>query len=534
METKKYQAFWQGAIILTLASLIMKVLSAFYRIPYQNIAGDIGFYIYQQVYPVYGICLVLATYGFPVVISKLVASRLEKGNEQEANGIIFISFWFLMMIGSGLFFVFFFGSHAIAVFMGDEKLDKLLKVVSFSFLLMPFLSVARGYFQGFGNMTPTAVSQVIEQTIRVAVIVLLSLLLVAAGFDSYTVGAGAMSGSVVGGAISVMILLYFLRNKIKEIFAQTWSAIPDKSLIIKLVFWQGIMICVSNLVLILIQLVDSISLYSLLVATGETGTKAKIIKGVYDRGIPLIQLGTVAATSFALPLVPLISGARVRGDYVFIQKKIQFAMKLTLVIGLAATGGLVCIIRPVNIMLFQNSDGSDLLAVLAISIIFSAFSITTSTVLQGLGNTTLPAFFVLIGAIVKYIGNRILIPDIGALGAAAATVLALFCIAFLNIAALRRKMHQPLFNWRNIGNVIFSCIGMILCVTIYTYLFEHLLTGVHSGHRGAASLEALTAAASGGVMYIFLIFKLQIFTEEEIGIVWKGGKVPLLPRSNRP
>ena len=85
MEAKKYQAFWRGAIILTIASFVTKVLSAFYRIPYQNIAGDVGFYIYQQIYPFYGFCLILATYGFPIIISKMVAERLERGKQQEAS-----------------------------------------------------------------------------------------------------------------------------------------------------------------------------------------------------------------------------------------------------------------------------------------------------------------------------------------------------------------------------------------------------------------------------------------------------------------
>lgn len=171
MEAKKYQAFWRGAIILTIASFVTKVLSAFYRIPYQNIAGDIGFYIYQQIYPFYGFCLILATYGFPVIISKMVAERLERGKQKEAEEIICVSFWFLLGIGFIGFFTLFFGAETIAVAMGDIHLDKLLRVISFSFLLMPFLSVARGYFQGFNNMMPTAVSQVIEQTIRVSIIV---------------------------------------------------------------------------------------------------------------------------------------------------------------------------------------------------------------------------------------------------------------------------------------------------------------------------------------------------------------------------
>ncbi len=104
MEAKKYQAFWRGAIILTIASFVTKVLSAFYRIPYQNIAGDIGFYIYQQIYPFYGFCLILATYGFPVIISKMVAERLERGKQKRSRRnylcifLVLIRDWFYRLL----------------------------------------------------------------------------------------------------------------------------------------------------------------------------------------------------------------------------------------------------------------------------------------------------------------------------------------------------------------------------------------------------------------------------------------------------
>lgn len=94
MESKKYQAFWRGAIILTIASFVIKVLSAFYRIPYQNIAGDVGFYIYQQIYPFYGFCLILATYGFPIIISKMVAERLERGKNKKQRKLFVYPFGF--------------------------------------------------------------------------------------------------------------------------------------------------------------------------------------------------------------------------------------------------------------------------------------------------------------------------------------------------------------------------------------------------------------------------------------------------------
>src|SRR3954468_10280091 len=88
-----------GTLILTIAALLIKILSAFYRIPFQNIVGDIGFYIYQQVYPFYGIAIVLSTYGFPVVISKLYAEEKTKEDQGNVNQLFIVSTYFLVGFG---------------------------------------------------------------------------------------------------------------------------------------------------------------------------------------------------------------------------------------------------------------------------------------------------------------------------------------------------------------------------------------------------------------------------------------------------
>ena len=91
------KALFRGAFILMLAALITKILSAFYRIPFQNIVGDIGFYIYQQVYPFYGMAIVLSTTGFPVVISKLYAEQKLKGDDIKSRLLLFFSFIYLQL-----------------------------------------------------------------------------------------------------------------------------------------------------------------------------------------------------------------------------------------------------------------------------------------------------------------------------------------------------------------------------------------------------------------------------------------------------
>src|SRR5581483_10469078 len=93
------KALFRGAFILTIAGLVTKILSAFYRIPFQNIVGDTGFYIYQQIYPFYAIAVSLSTTGFPVVISKLYTEQQEKHDERKSRLLLLVSFLYLQICG---------------------------------------------------------------------------------------------------------------------------------------------------------------------------------------------------------------------------------------------------------------------------------------------------------------------------------------------------------------------------------------------------------------------------------------------------
>ena len=217
---------FKGALVLTIAALITKILSAFYRIPFQNIVGDVGFYIYQQVYPFYGAAVVLATTGFPVVISKMYAEFTEKKDLDGARRFLLISFIFLQLFGLICFTILYVGSGKIAMLMKDPNLAILLKVVSLVFLLFPLVSLIRGYYQGKGYMVPTAISQVGEQSTRVLTIIILSYIFMQKGYSLYLVGGGAMFGSITGSLVSVIILFTFLSIR-KE---WKWLSLSRKSI----------------------------------------------------------------------------------------------------------------------------------------------------------------------------------------------------------------------------------------------------------------------------------------------------------------
>ena len=523
----------KGTLILTFAALLIKILSAFYRIPFQNIVGDIGFYIYQQVYPFYGIAVALSTYGFPVVISKLYTEEIAKEGESNVKQLLLVSSVFLITFGFVCFVLLYGGAGWLANYMNDPKLTELFKMVSVVFLIMPVLSLLRGYFQGTGDMIPTAVSQVGEQFIRVATILISASILVHNHFSLYQVGSGAIFGSVTGGIISALILgIYWIKLRRMEPI-QGSMHFRQSGRIIKAFITQGFPICVSSMLLIFIQLADSLNLYSLLVDSGIGLETAKELKGVYDRGQPLIQLGTVVATSMSLSLVPLITKEKMKRDAAALTEKIQLAFKISILVGVGATMGLWVIIKPTNRMLFENNDGSYILAVLSTLILFASLIMTVSAILQGLGHTFFPALTILGCFVMKYSLNTILVPELGTMGAAVSSCLSFLVILILLILKLRTIMGELMISKHFYGMI--GLAALIMMVVLKAFLFlTSFLYDIDFSIRLMSSIQALGAVLTGGFTYLFFVLKGNLFKEEELALLPFGSKLmAFLPKGNR-
>ncbi|MFK2826958.1 polysaccharide biosynthesis protein [Bacillus sp. B190/17] len=519
---KGKNTFMQGAAILTMAAIFVKILSAVYRVPFQNIVGDIGFYIYQQVYPFYGIAIALSTYGFPVIVSKLIAESMN--DPQRRQEVISLSYYITSCTGVLLWAAVFFGSEIIAAVMGDRSLQTLLQITSFSFLFIPFLTVWRGVFQGEGNMMPTAVSQIVEQSVRVGAILLFSYVLIKKGASLYTAGAGALAGSIAGALAAVAVLFYFVRkgSLISKGKRRVKSSVTRKE--IQVLFIQGAAICLSSMGMILFQLVDSLNVYQGLIKGGMGELEAKIAKGVYDRGQPLLQLGTTAAVALALTLVPLVTSAYRRNLYRELDNCIQLALKVSVTFGLAATAGLLNIMDMVNMMLFENSNGSFVLSVFCTSILFSSLVLTLTGILQGLGNDFFPAVAVLTGVVFKYIGNIMLIPLFGTFGAAAATVLSFSWMTAFLAFLLQKKWKTAFLKKEAAGKALLAAFCMTIVLQAWRWSIEYVLSS-EANSRLAMTGIALSSVAVGAFVFIYIILKVKLFTEEELQQIPFGSRL---------
>lgn len=158
-KSDKNTAF-NGVVALTLALVIVKILSAIYRVPYQNILGDEGLYAYQQIYPIVALGVILTMNAIPSAITQ---SFDTVGQVRQYTKVLIN----LQMISAVFFLILLVSAKWVASLMGDANLTPMLRAASFSFLFIGILGVYRGYYQAQKMMNAPALSQVIEQFVRV-------------------------------------------------------------------------------------------------------------------------------------------------------------------------------------------------------------------------------------------------------------------------------------------------------------------------------------------------------------------------------
>src|SRR5690625_4791879 len=166
----------KGALLLTVAGILSKLLSAAYRIPLQNLTGDVGFYIYQQVYPILGMILILALYGFPSAISRMAVISQADKRKLSLTHFALPMFLVLLLINGSLAIILWAKADGLAKLIGDAQLAPAFKMTAYVFLFIPLTALLRGIFQSQLKMRPIALSQVGEQLVRVFIILLAALL----------------------------------------------------------------------------------------------------------------------------------------------------------------------------------------------------------------------------------------------------------------------------------------------------------------------------------------------------------------------
>ncbi|MCH7323868.1 polysaccharide biosynthesis protein [Solibacillus sp. MA9] len=515
--------YMKGALLLTMAALIVKILSAIYRVPYQNLVGDQGFYVYQQVYPFISFFVVWTSSGFAVAISKMLADiEARGGTALEKRAVSWAIFKYLMVLSLIFFSLLFFGADALAALMNDAELAGLLKMGSFVTLCMPLLALLKGTFQANSYMQPVAYAQVFEQAIRVAIILVGTIVLLQFTTSVYTVGKMAVLGTVIGEVAGIILLFLFLKREQQPIAKKKVAVWP----ILKEVTLYSIAISMGALLLLCFQLVDSFTIFKMLVASGMEIDQAMEVKGIYDRGQPLVQLGIVIATSLSLAIVPLVAlkakAKNGRGAKPFI----QLTYRSSLLFGVAAALGLVLVMPYANTLLFKTDSYSNMLRLYVVQIVPLSIILTFMAVLQGYSKLKMPALFLLISIALKYIGNVVLIPHLDVLGAAIASTVGLIFAAIALVIYMKKIAVSRLATAMFYRKLLVASIVMIVTITCAVFLLDIVFTAPEM-RRSVALIYSGILVSLGAFSFITVVAKLRVLTEKDWFLIPFGRRMAM-------
>lgn len=513
MKNEQVKQTMKGAIILSFASLIAKILSAVYRIPFENIVGNTGFYVYQQVYPIYGIGVAFALTGFPVYISKLVA---EQQNEEKQTKLLQQLFLILSFFAIIIFLGLRFFAPLIAKMMGDMELTALINAVSWMFLFMPILAVGRGYYQGTFDMVPTAISQVTEQIVRVLVIILAAIAFARFDWSFYKMGTVSMLASSAGAFVACLSFIKYYRS---FFFKKTTAKSFSYLYLTEKLFTDGLIICLFASTMVLLQLVDSFTLVRGLMSNGIFPAHAKELKGIYDRAQPLLQLGMVLAVGFSSTLLPALSAALQQKRYADFRRISKVMLRISVTISVAASCGMVVLMPQINTLLFGDADLSREISVYVLSVIFITLIGTYNSILQSLDQFLLTVVALIAAIITKFALNLWLIHRLNVMGASLATVISLI-VALVIILAFRPDIVKRSFSKGHFWlKLIFATFLMIAGVRIFTNIYQLFI--------GNSRFDALVMSLGGALIGVTIFFScalwFKLFSVRE-WLMLPGGK----------
>ncbi|MFC9712603.1 oligosaccharide flippase family protein [Paenibacillus sp. NPDC056933] len=546
----------QGAFVLGFAAIISKIIGAFQKIPLQNLGGDGVFGIYNTVYPFYMLLITIAAAGLPVAVSKFVAEQNAMGRPEEGRRIVRLSSMLLGGIGLVLALLMYIGAPFIGDLIGNGSVVSSIRAASMALLFVPVMTGLRGYFQGLQQMVPTAVSQVVEQMVRVTVMIVLLLWLMGRNASMETIAAGAMLGSVAGGIAGLVAMLGYMyrhRRKNREQFTVKKDAdtaeqmqktkehrsggsslLPverrSNSEWIRTLLIYAIPVCLGSLAVPLMNLVDTFTVPRLLRREGLDELQSMVSFGIYNRGLPLVQLVTMLATSLSVLFIPAMAEARLKGGPEAVRQQAGLALRWFWLIGLAASAGLAVLAEPINRMLYGDAAGTEALRYMALMAAGSTVSIIAAALLQGLGAVRAPAFSMLAAAGVKALLNVMLVPALGISGAALAGAVAYMLAAGLNVALLARLTAMRPAPGAVLAKPALVIAAMSLAAAGTAWAAEAALggIGIAAERRLAAVGVSLLGVAAGSAVFVLAAALTGLLTAAELAAVPKLG--PLLAK----
>lgn len=516
------ESFLRGAFVLTLATLITRLLGLLYKplvarifAPFDGRGGAVGLGLTQVPVTAYQIVLSFTSVGLNVGIARLVAERMALGDVHGARRVFRSALALMAGLGLAGTAAFFFGAPWIARAISPEVLEAApgFRAMAPALFLTSVLAAYRGLFQGFQQMTPTAVSQIVEQAVRVSAgaaltwaLVRISVPLGAAGFNL---------GDVFGAAaaLAYMLILSARRGRglwraepaaadgpgAPSIPAQGAGAglqaarrdwLPRGLGLYGRIFAVAGPITIVGAVVPLMMMADALFVFRALSAAGITGVDAQEQYGLLTNVFMIANLPAIISTAVYTAVLPALAGAAALGRAGDARRKARQAYRVTFLLGIPAQAGIWALATGIYRLIYGTPAGGPALQAMAWAVFPIMLQQTTSGVLQGMGRIGLPVRNFVLGAAVKIGLTAWWTGPHGIAGAAWATAAGFGVAAALNLVDVERHLGRTLQTramlWKPLGAAL-AMVGLL------RVLQPHL----PAGHLGVLMAVAAGAAAYG-------------------------------------
>lgn len=528
MSAKKKKSeknsFVVQASILATASLLVRFIGFLYRVPLTALIGDEGIGIYGAGYQIYTFLLILSSAGLPAAISRLVSTRIAKNEYRNAHRVFKVTLAFAGVAGALGMVLLYYYAEPLANKLVLPESAYCMKTLAPTLLIVGFMSVYRGYIQGMNIMKPTAISQIFEQLFNAFFSVFLAWVFIR---KSPALGpAGGTAGTGIGafvGLIIIMVYYHKLKPKIEknirhepiDIRLETTTEVFIK------VIRTAFPIIAGTAVLSMTNLIDMGMVTPGLVGSGYfSEAEAKALYGQLSGKFgTLTTLPISISSAVATAAIPNIASAVTIGSRKDVRRKINTALKLSMVIVIPAAVGIGLLGDQILLMLFPSfPKGGILLKYGAVSIIFLSLCQIAAGILQGIGQVNIPVIGMLIGAGVKIILNNVLIgiPSINVVGAVISTDVCYLVAAIFNLGMMMR-LTKIKINFRDIliKPTISAFVMGIGCIGFYKLFM--LIFG--------NAISTLLSIIVGMVIYLVVMLVLHGVTEKDFMSIPKGASM---------
>jgi len=528
MSKNRRQDFAYGALLLSISGFLVKLIGAVFRIPLTNLVGTQAMSFYSSSYSIYIFLLSLATSGLPTGIAAMISKSLALGKNKDITRIIKIAASIFVTLGGVLSVVGFIFAPQIAEIMNSKEAYYAVAAIMPAIFNIAVVSVFKGFFQGYNNMAPTAISNLVEAIVKLCAGYGIAYYMFRNGYPMEQVVGGAIFGVTLStfAAMIFMTLRFVFRDKSYRVKVSDFIkdiGTPKKTLVRDFLV-ISLPIMVSSISANLMGAVDAFTVMNRLKGFMSV-ENAQMLWGSYGNMVlTLFNLPSFLIVCISMSLIPTISGAYAKKDSALVAKTINRAYTYSSILAFGCAFGLSGAANRALLLFFPGPNNAasveaatPLLEILSFALVCVGLSNITASILQAVGKSYLPVISVTVGACIKTLMTWILvsIPELNIYGAPIATNIAYPVMVVMNFIFIKKHIGgKP-----NIMSVFLKpLVGGIACfvsIKLFIWAFELFLP---------PRIALFPSIICAGVIYLTIIFMFKLVGFNEIKSIFLKNK----------